>query len=302
MYIPLAEISKSIFGYGEIESHYEAIVWLKRIPHTFMALIAGIGLSISGLIMQTIFRNPLAGPFVLGVSSGASFGVAILLLGGLSIGIGIPVAASTGAMGTLLLISFFAKKINSSSSILIIGLMLSYFVSAFTSFLVSISTAEEVQSFSLWNLGDFSKVSLTEIAGLSLIVVSSVIYFLFRHKAYSIYLLGDTYAQSLGVSPIQLRTISVIVVGILAGTITAYCGPIAFVGISVPHLARSISKRSNHQSYIINSIFIGAIFMLLCDILCENPFLQQTLPINSITCLFGAPVVIWIMYKTATPK
>ena len=273
------------------------LIWKERFTHTSTALFAGLGLSLSGLIMQSVFRNPLAGPYVLGVSSGASLGVAILLLGGVGFSVGTPIAACIGAMSGLIVISIFAQKINSSSIILILGLMMSYFTSAFTSFLLSISSAEEIQSFSLWGLGSFSKTNVSELLIISIATLGATLFFFYRRHQLNLYVIGDEYAKSLGVNTSQLRILSVIVVGIVSGLITAYCGPIAFVGMAVPHLARNISKTANHKNYIILSLLIGAIFMLCCDILSSTPFWRQSIPINSITCILGAPIVIWVLTK-----
>ncbi|WP_299675685.1 iron ABC transporter permease [uncultured Tenacibaculum sp.] len=304
--IPLKEIINTLFGETPSKASWETIIINYRLPKTITAILVGSGLSVSGLLMQTLFRNPLAGPFVLGISSGASLGVALFVLGsgfiggflGLSIqNIGLPIAASFGAFLVLIAVILAANKVRNTMSILIIGLMFGALTSAIINVLSYFSEAEQVKQFVFWGFGSLGNLTWNEI------LIFSGIYFvcglgIFTSiKSLNSFLLGENYAKSLGINTNRSRNIILIITSILTGVITAFCGPIAFVGLAVPHITKLAFKTSNHKILIPAVTITGAIVLLVCDTIAQLPKHQFTLPINAITSLFGAPVVIWLLVR-----
>jgi iron complex transport system permease protein len=268
----------------------------------FTTILVGAGLSICGLQMQTLFRNPLAGPFVLGISSGASLGVALLVLAG-----GIftwtashwsqAISASAGAMLVLLLTLVIALRIRDVMSLLIIGLMLGSLTSAVVAILQFFSTGEEIQVYLLWTFGSLGGLDWTQISILSLFAVAGIIISLSSVKALNAFLLGERYAESVGTNILNLRIRILLSTGLLAGVITAFCGPIAFIGLAVPHFCRLFFRTSDHRILLPGCLIMGVITMLLCDLIARLPGSQYVLPINAVSSLIGAPVVIWLVIK-----
>lgn len=304
--IPLKEVLKTFFG-EEVKSSWHYIIFDFRLPKAITAVLAGASLSVAGLLMQTLFRNPLAGPFVLGVSSGASLGVALYIMGGsfllTTFGVsglsntGIIVSAILGALAVMFLVLTAGMKLKNNLTLLIVGIMFGSLTSSIVSILQYFSTAENVQRFVVWTMGSLSAVSMEEIAFIAPLIAISLVVCVALQKPLNTLLLGENYAKSLGTNIDKLRLIIIIITGLLAGTITAYTGPIAFIGIAIPHLSRNLFKTSNHNILIPSVILIGAIFMLICDIFSQLPGNSSTLPINSVSAIFGAPVVIWIIMK-----
>lgn len=304
--IPFEEIIKLITG-EEIKGTWKYIIFDFRLPKAITAILAGASLSVAGLLMQTLFRNPLAGPFVLGVSSGASLGVALYIMGGsflmstLAISsisnTGIIISAIIGALAVMFLVLTAGLRLKNNLTLLIVGIMFGSLTSAVVSILQYFSTAENVQRFVVWTMGSLSSVSMDEIAYLAPLIVLALIACMALQKPLNTLLLGEHYAKSLGTNIDKIRLILILITGILAGVITAYTGPIAFIGIAIPHLARNLFKTSNHNILIPSVILIGSIFMLVCDIFSQMPGNSSTLPINSVSAIFGAPVVIWIIMK-----
>lgn len=306
MRIPLKEIFNSIVG-SSSKASWEYIILNFRIPKSFTAILVGSGLSISGLLMQTLFRNPLAGPFVLGISSGASLGVALLILGvslvggsltGLALSnFGLAFAASAGAFVVLSAVMVVARKLRNTMSILIIGLMFGSLTAAVISLLSYFSSADKLQQYIFWGFGNLGNLTYTELLLffgvfiIALIMVISVI------KPLNSLLLGENYAQSLGINLKRTRNIILIATGLLTGIITAFSGPIAFVGLAVPHLTKLVFKTSDHKILVPAVAIIGAIGMLIADTIAQLPTLEYTLPINAITSIFGAPIVIWLLMR-----
>lgn len=307
VYIPLPEVARILTGGEAEQSNWHDIVLLFRMPHGLTALLAGVGLAMSGLQMQTLFRNPLAGPFVLGISSGASLGVALLVLGSgwvagvlgmgtfLSGDLGVALAASAGAIGILLLILLMARKVVDNVTLLIVGLMLGYLASAIVSILMYFGQAEEVQTFVIWTLGSFSEVTRSQLGILASLVGVGLLISFILSKWLNALLLGDDYARSIGIPVQKARRWIIISTGIMAGSITAFCGPIAFLGIAIPHLTRALFNTSNHRVLVPAVLLVGAITALACGIFAQLPGMQQTLPINAVTSLIGAPVVLWVV-------
>lgn len=306
VYIPLSQTISAFTGSSEVEV-WNVIVMDYRLPKAITAILVGSGLGISGLLMQTLFRNPLAGPFVLGISSGASLGVAIIVLGSglFSISLatvlvskwGIIIAASLGSFLVLLAVLAISSRVRDTMAILIIGLMFGSITAALVSVLSYFSSAEQLQQYIFWGFGNLSNLSWNEILIFLVIYLTGLILSIISIKNLNTLLLGDRYARSLGISLKQSRLIIILATSLLAGGITAFAGPIAFVGLAIPHLTRQLFKTSNHKILLPAVILMGAIVMLLCDLVAQVPSSELTLPINAITALVGAPVVIWILVK-----
>jgi iron complex transport system permease protein len=305
--IPFTDIVAIIFGDETVKESWQNIILDFRIPKAITAILVGSGLSISGLLMQTLFRNPLAGPFVLGISSGASLGVALLILGSsvfggfiLSIAFSnwaIAIAASLGSFLVLSAVIIAANKVRNTMSILIIGLMFGSFTGAIISVLSYFSEAQEIQQYVFWSFGSLGNLSWDEIGIFFSIYVIGVIGVFAIIKPLNSLLLGENYAKSLGVNVKQSRVIILVITSLLTGVITAFSGPIAFIGLAVPHLAKLIFTTSNHKILIPATALTGALVLLICDIIAQVPTSEFTLPINAITSLFGAPIVIWLLVR-----
>lgn len=304
--IPFASIWDSIVNPHDVKESWRIIIRDFRIPKAITACIAGAGLSISGLFMQTLFRNPLAGPFILGISSGASLGVAILIMGlglfgGVMIGFAqnwaLPLAATIGAFVVLMAVLLAAKRIKNTMSILIIGLMFSSFSAAIISVLSFFSEANQLQQFVFWGFGSLANLSWEQLYILLLIFVIGMILSLGLIKPLNSLLLGEPYAKSLGMNTQSNRTMILLVTSLITGVITAFVGPIAFVGLAVPHISRLVFTTSNHKVLLPASAITGAIILLICDSIAQLPNSEFTLPLNAITSIFGAPVVIWLLVR-----
>ncbi|WBX75024.1 iron ABC transporter permease [Tenacibaculum ovolyticum] len=305
--IPIKDILNSLTGGIASKDSWKIIIIDYRLPKAITAIMVGSGLSICGLLMQTLFRNPLAGPFVLGISSGASLGVSLLILGsGLFGGIisafsfynwALPIAASLGSFLVLSAVIIAANRVRNTMSILIIGLMFGSLTSAIISVLSYFSEAEQIQQYQFWSFG-----SLGDLTGKKLIVFG-IIYSISLLGTFSIikplnsFLLGESYAKSLGINIKKSRNIILIITSLLTGVITAFSGPIAFIGLAVPHIAKIIFSTSNHKTLLPAVALIGAIVLLICDSIAQLPTSEYTLPINAITSLFGAPLVIWLLIR-----
>lgn len=307
VHIPFPDIASRITGKPFLKASWETILMEFRLPKAITATLAGINLSISGLQMQTFFRNPLAGPYVLGISSGAGLGVAIMVMASTAFGwviyfgqLGvwsIIISASLGAILVLLLISFTAWRVRDSMTLLIVGLMFGSAVSAIVAVLSYFSGAEQLKLFTVWSMGSLGISSYTQLLGLLIASLLGLLPALFLLKSYNAMLLGEAYAESMGINIKRLRWGMILSTGILAGSTTAICGPIAFIGIAVPHMARLIFKSGDHRILLPGSAIAGAIIMLFCDAISQLPGSAQTLPINAVTSLIGAPMVIWLILR-----
>ncbi len=305
--IPIKEVVKSLFGFNSSKETWEYIIINFRLPKAITAILVGIGLSISGLLMQTLFRNPLAGPYVLGLSSGSSLGVAFVILGAgilppflapfLLSSYGIILASCIGSFLVLLLVLVVSQRLRDTMSILIVGLMFSSFTSAIVSMLTYFSSAEELQKFTFWSLGSLGNLSWNHILILTVCVSVGLLISLFSIKSLDALLLGENYAKSLGLNIAKSRRLIVFATSILAGSITAFAGPIAFIGLAVPHLSKLLFQTSNHKILFFSTILIGAVIMLFCDTVSQMPGFDFTLPINGITSIIGAPIVIWLIVR-----
>ena len=273
-----------------------------RLPKALTAIMAGSALSIAGLIMQTLFRNPLAGPYTLGVSSGASLGVAFLtMLSGISgvlvsgLSIGLPLFACLGATLVLLLVLVVSRRVTNNVSLLIVGLMFGSIAGALVSLLQNFANPDALKLFIVWTLGSLSSVGWDDMQLLVPILLIGTLFVLLALKPLNGLLLGEDYARGLGINVERTRLFIVLATGLLAGGVTAFCGPIAFIGVAVPHIARGILRSSNHRLTLPASALIGACLLLLCDVLCS--LFVYPLPISTVSALFGAPVIIWIILK-----
>ena len=307
VHIPIGEVFTALSGGNPSNPGWSTIINEFRVPKAVTALCAGSGLAVSGLLMQTLFRNPLAGPFVLGISSGASLGVALavmassvfgMMIGGFAGGWMLVLAAISGAAGVFLLILIISISVRDSMTLLIIGLMVGSLSGAVVSILQYHSEAREIQSFLIWTFGNLGGVHHQELLVLSITVVFGLIMSWYLSKPLDALLLGESYATSLGVGIKKIRISVLVAASILAGGITAFCGPLAFVGIAIPHLTRIIFKTANHRHLVPGCILIGAITMILCDLASQIPGSSRTLPINAITSLVGAPAVIAILIRS----
>lgn len=308
--IPMGETVSAIFG-GK-GSKWHDIIWEFRLPRTLTCILAGIALASSGLMMQTLFRNPLAGPDVLGLSSGASLLVAILILGGTQGAIflselslspwGIALAASLGSGLVFGLIIAAAQKVKDNVSLLIIGLMIGAAAASMVTALQFLSKADDLQAFVIWTMGSVGGTGWSEINVLMLITITGIIIAIGSSKSLNTLLLGENYAQSLGVNVQRARLLIVFSTCLMSGAVTAFCGPIAFVGLAVPHLVRIILSTSNHKILLPAVMMGGASLILFCDILTQVAGRSQSLPLNAVTSLIGAPVVIWVVMKSRSSK
>lgn len=305
--IPIKEVFKSLLGSTASKDTWEYIIINFRLPKAITAILVGIGLSISGLLMQTLFRNPLAGPYVLGLSSGSSLGVAFVILGAgilpsflseiVLSSYGIILASCLGSFFVLSLILIVSVKLKDTATILIVGLMFSSFTGSIVSVLAYFSSAEQLQKFTFWSMGNLGNLSWQNISILSVIVLIGLLLSIIATKSLDSLLLGENYAKSMGLNIKKARCIIIIAASLLAGSITAFAGPIAFIGLAIPHLAKLLFQTSNHKILFWSTILIGAILMLFCDMVSQLPGLDFTLPINAITSIIGAPIVIWLIVR-----
>lgn len=305
--IPLKSIFNSLIGSPTEQETWYRIIQNYRLPKALTAIIVGSGLGVSGLLMQTLFRNPLAGPFVLGISSGASLGVALVILGsGIFGGFfatlfvskwGIVIAASLGSFLVLLAVLMVSIKVRDTMAILIIGLMFASLTAAIVSVLSYFSSAELLQQYVFWGFGSLGNLSWEDLSILFIIYSLGIILTMASIKSLDTLLLGENYAKSLGLNIKQSRLVIIIATSLLAGTITAFTGPVAFIGLAIPHIIRQVFNTSNHKILLPAVFLFGAIVMLICDSIAQLPNSDLSLPINAITALLGAPVVIWLLVK-----
>ena len=305
VHIPLKDFFNYFTG-GELKEQYKTIITEFRIPKMITAVLAGFALSVAGLQMQTIFRNPLAGPYVLGISSGAGLGVALLLLSPISLYIGSAVGigwmtsifACLGAGTVLLIIFSVSVRVKDVMTILIIGVLFGSAVSAVVSVLQYFGDQAQLKTYVIWTMGSLSGVTNEQLLVLIPSVFAGLIISLFSVRMLNILLIGENYAKTSGLNLLFAKIIIFTSTSLLAGSITAFCGPIGFIGIIVPHLARMTFKTANHKILIPASAIIGAILILISDIISQLPGYSGTLPINSVTAILGIPIVIRIILKT----
>ena len=306
--IPFADILDILCGRFTGKESWEYIILENRLPQTLTAILCGASLSVCGLMLQTAFRNPLAGPDVFGISSGAGLGVALvmLLLGGtvstsiftVSGFLAILTAAFVGAIAVTALILFLSTLVRNSVLLLIVGIMVGYVSSSAVSLLNFFASEEGVKSYMVWGMGNFGSVSMDHIPLFSILCLIGIIASFLLVKPLNILLLGPQYAESLGISTRQIRNILLVVVGLLTAITTAFCGPISFIGLAIPHIARLLFRTENHQILLPGTVLSGAVIALLCNFICYLPGESGIIPLNAVTPLIGAPVIIYVIIQS----
>ena len=305
--IPLKDVFKSLLGQNASKETWEYIIVNFRLPKAIVAILVGMGLSISGLLMQTLFRNPLAGPYVLGLSSGSSLGVAFVILGAsllpsflssiLLSSYGIILSSCLGSFMVLIMVLIVSRRLRDTATILIVGLMFGSLTSAIVGSLTYFSSAEQLQKFTFWSLGNLGNLTWNSIVILASCVTIGIVLSVFSIKPLNALLLGENYARSLGINYTKTKYVILFATSILAGSITAFVGPIAFIGLAVPHIAKLVFQTSNHKILFWSTLLFGALIMLICDSITQIPGTEIVLPINAITSIFGAPIVIWLLVR-----
>ena len=307
--VSFSEIMQIFAGKGRGLNQNALVVYEFRLPQALMAILAGASLAIGGLLMQALFRNPLADPSILGISSGASLGVALVTMAaghisGVSIFssgswgyIGITLAALIGSLSVLMPLLFFSARLKNIGQLLILGLMLGYLSYSLVSLLKFYSLKDDLQHYVIWGMGSFSEVSMEQLKIITPAVMIGLVFSLLLAKSLNLMLLGDEYAQNLGLKLSLARTLIIFVAGFLTSIITAWCGPIAFIGLAVPHLCRGLLATHDHHILLPVSMLTGAILSLICNFIARLPVFGGALPINAITSLIGAPVMIGVILR-----
>ncbi|MDR1632845.1 MAG: iron ABC transporter permease [Dysgonamonadaceae bacterium] len=300
--IPASAVMDIFFGKEIEKSVWANIVLQSRLPQAVTALLAGSALAVSGLMLQTLFRNPLAGPSVLGITNGANLGVAVVMLyagemSGLSYHLSVVFSAFIGAFVVLLLILYFSAKIKSNVLVLIIGIMIGYLASSGISILNSYASSDNVRAYVLWGMGNFSSVHSTQFPFYTISILLGLFFSILLIKPLNALLLGENYAANLGVGIMSTRIYILLITGLLTAIVTAFCGPVTFLGLAVPHLARMALGTSNQKLLLPVTILSGAAIALLCNMLTIIPFGKGLLPLNAVTPLLGAPVIIYVILK-----
>lgn len=307
IHIPFSKVISVLLGEEEVKETWRYIILNYRLPKAIVAVLVGVALSISGLLMQTLFRNPMAESYVLGISSGASLGVAILILGVsflpttvvsiFTSTYGIALVSILGSLGLLFLVLLVSNSVRNTVTVLIVGLMFGSFANAIVGILTYFSSAEQLKRFAFWSLGSLGNLSWESITLFAIVVGIGVLGSMLLIRALDAMLLGDNYASSMGINVKKARNMIILVTSLLAGISTALVGPIAFIGLAVPHIARLILKVSSHRYLIITTALLGGVLMLICDMLTQIKGEQFLLPINAVTSIFGAPIVIWLILR-----
>ena len=304
--IPLADVVSILMGDDEVRESWRYIVLESRLPQGVTAMLCGAALAVSGLMLQTAFRNPLAGPSVFGITSGAALGVAVvmLLLGGsVSIGmldvsgfLAVWVSAFAGAMAVTGVIFLFSSLVRNGVMLLIVGLMIGYLSASVVSLLNFFATEQGVKSYIMWGMGDFGSVSMGQLPVFVAVIMAGLLASLSMIKPLNALLLGEEYAENLGVNTIRVRNQLLVITGVLTATTTAFCGPIAFIGLAVPHVTRLVLATENHRLLLPATVLVGAATALLCNLICSLPA-DGAIPLNAVTPLIGAPIIIYVIVK-----
>jgi iron compound ABC transporter, permease protein len=305
--IPLADVCDILFDKFEGKESWMYIVMENRLPQALTAMLCGASLAVCGLMLQTAFRNPLAGPDVFGISSGAGLGVAIvmLFLGGsvsttlftISGFLAILTSAFIGAIVVTMIILFLSTMVRNSVLLLIVGLMVGYVSSSAVALLNFFASEEGVKSYMVWGMGNFGGVSMDHMLLFALLCLVGIIASIFLIKPLNIMLLGTQYAESLGINIRQIRNLLLVTVGLLTAVTTAFCGPISFIGLAIPHISRLLFRTDNHQILLPGTVLTGAVIALFCNLICYLPGELGIIPLNAVTPLIGAPVIIYVIIK-----
>lgn len=304
VHLPLSDVLGALIAPSSVDGNTLTIVRDIRLPQAVAALTAGAGLAVCGLLMQTLFRNPLAGPSVLGISSGASLGVALVMLAGGALQLSsftspaaLIVAGSVGSATVLLLVLWADRRVGDGTTLLIVGLLISYLCSAFISVLQASSSADALKGFVVWGMGTFAAVAPQQLAWFGVPVLLGLLMATLAIKPLNALLLGEDHARSVGVEVAVVRTGLLMVTGLLAGVITAFCGPIAFVGMVTPHIARALLRTGDHARLLPATLLCGSLLALLADLVARSGWLGGPVPLNAVTSLMGVPVVMWVLFS-----
>ena len=307
--IPVGEVVATLIGSQEVSEIHRNIIWSSRVPQALTAMVAGAGLAVSGLQMQTVFRNPLAGPSVLGISNGASLGVACVVLmsgslGGVALSrlgylgdVAMSIAAIIGSLAVMALILYVSQKVKGNVTLLIIGVMIGYLATAIIGVLKFFSAEEDIKAYVVWGLGSFSRVSGNQMVLFVVLMAILLPLSMLLVKTMNLLLLGDGYARNLGLNIRRARMLVILCSGVLVAIVTAYCGPIMFIGLAVPHLCRAIFRSSDHRILMPGTLLTGAALALLCNLIARMPGFEGALPVNSVTALVGAPVIASVLFR-----
>ena len=305
--IPAGDVLRILMGDESLKPSWQFIILESRLPQAITATLCGASLAVSGLLLQTAFRNPLAGPSIFGINSGAGLGVALVMLllgGGLSVGslqlsgfAAILVAAFIGAMAVMALIFFFSTLVRNNVMLLIIGIMIGYISNSAISLLNFFATDEGVKSYMVWGMGSFGGVSMANMPVFVSVSIIGLVGALLLIKPLNALMLGDRYAENLGVSILKVRNWLLIVTGLLTAITTAFCGPVAFIGLAVPHIARLLLTTDNHRQLLPATMLCGAVVALVCNLICFLPGESGVIPLNAVTPLIGAPVIIYVIAR-----
>ena len=305
--IPAGDVISILLGDETAKASWQFIILESRLPQAITATLCGAALAVSGLMLQTAFRNPLAGPSVFGVNSGAGLGVALVMLflgGGLSVGsvsitgfAAILLAAFVGAMTVMTIIFFFSTLVRNSVMLLIIGIMIGYISNSAISLLNFFATDEGVKSYMVWGMGSFGGVSMANMPVFAIVTLAGLIGALLLIKPLNALMLGDRYAENLGVNILRVRNWLLIVTGLLTAITTAFCGPVAFIGLAVPHIARLLLTTDNHRQLLPATLLCGSVVALVCNLICYLPGESGVIPLNAVTPLIGAPVIIYVIAR-----
>lgn len=305
--IPLGEVVAALQGHATSRPSWAYIVLESRLPQAITAMLSGGALAVSGLLLQTAFRNPLADPSIFGISSGAGVGVALALLlfgGTVSVGaysatgfVAVFAAAFAGAMAVMAVVFAFSVVVRINVMLLIIGIMVGYLASSVTSLLNFFATEEGVKSYVVWGMGDFSGVSMRQMPAFALITVAGIVGASLLVKPLNLLLLGEGYARNLGVRVVRVRNWLLVITGALTAVVTACCGPVSFIGLAVPHIARLLVPTSDHRVLLPSTVLMGAIVALACNLFCVIPAGGGMIPLNAVTPIIGAPVIIYIIMR-----
>ncbi len=307
VHIPADEVVRLLTGHSGSNPSWQFIVLQSRLPQALTALLTGGALAVSGLMLQTAFRNPLAGPDVFGINSGAGLGVALVMLamgGSLTAGnitftgfMAVLLAAFAGAMLVTAVIFAFSSMMRNNVMLLIVGLMIGYLTNSAISLLNFFATEEGVRSYMIWGMGNFSSVSMAQIPLFASVTLIGLIATILLVKPLNAMLLGTQYAENLGFNIKRLRNILLIITGLLTAVVTAFCGPVAFIGLAVPHMARLLLRTDNHRLLLPGTILCGMVVALLCNLICSLPGQAGIIPLNAVTPLIGAPVIIYVIVR-----
>ena len=307
--IPVSDVVATLMGSQDVTEITRNIIWSSRVPQALTAMVAGAGLAVSGLQMQTVFRNPLAGPSVLGISNGASLGVACVVLmsgslGGVALSrlgylgdVAMSIAAIIGSLAVMALILYVSQKVKGNVTLLIIGVMIGYLATAVIGVLKFFSAEEDIKAYVVWGLGSFSRVSGNQMILFVILMSILLPLSMLLVKTMNLLLLGDGYARNLGLNIRRARMLVILCSGVLVAIVTAYCGPIMFIGLAVPHLCRAIFRSSDHRILMPGTLLSGASLALLCNLIARMPGFEGALPVNSVTALVGAPVIASVLFR-----